>query len=160
MNKKLIIGYGNPQRQDDGASWNVIQKSATRFGLHLSNYNDDFYNLLGHNPDFFFCLQLTPEIIDILKDYNEIVFIDTCVGERRDHLEVMQIEAQSTFSTLTHHMSPQFLLSILFSTYHASPKTYLLTIAGSEFMYSEQLSEQTSLLCDQAVEWIIAWCTK
>ena len=33
LSKCLIVGYGNPDREDDGVAWHILQKLAQHYGL-------------------------------------------------------------------------------------------------------------------------------
>lgn len=157
MKHKLIIAYGNPDRQDDGAGWYVLQKTAHQLGFPISSYNDDFYSNLGRNPDFFFTLQLTPEMSDLIKDYDEVCFVDASVGKTSKDLEIQTLTPGYQFSPLSHHMSPQSLLDITRSVTNQCPISYLLTIPGKEFGFSDQLSDQARSASDAAISWLLDW---
>ncbi len=157
MAQKLIIAFGNPDRQDDGAGWYVLQHTAERLGRNIASYNDDFYSSLGSNPDFFFILQLIPELVDLINDYDEICFIDASVGSNSTDLAILELKPEYQFSPLSHHMSPQSLLDINLALNHSSPKSYLLTIPGKEFGFSGILSEQASNAATSAIEWLLKW---
>ncbi len=157
MKRKLIIAYGNPDRQDDGAGWYVLQGAAKRLGRSFSSYNDDFYSTLGNYPDFFFILQLIPELVDLIKDYEEVCFVDASVGSVSPELAILQLTPGYQFSPLSHHMSPQSLLDINLSINLSSPKSYLLTIPGKEFGFSNQLSVQAMIAVNSAIEWVEKW---
>jgi len=155
--RKLILAYGNPDRQDDGAGWYVLVKTANYFGHKFSDYNDDFYSKLGKNPDFFFTLQLTPELIDLIILYDEVSFIDASVGIDDSEMHIIRLIPGYQFSPLSHHLSPQSLLDISKSVHNTCPVSYLLTIPGSEFGFSNNLSQQARKASDTAVTWLIGW---
>lgn len=157
MKHKLIIAYGNPDRQDDGAGWYVLQKIAHLRNIPVTSYNDDFYELLGHNPDVFFTLQLTPELSDLVNAYDEVCFIDASVGSNNTQLDVRSLQAAHHLSPLSHHLSPETLLDITKSTYTKYPSAYLLTIPGKDFGFSDQLSSQALLAAEAAVKWLLDW---
>jgi hydrogenase maturation protease len=157
MKRKLIIAYGNPDRQDDGAGWYVLQQTAKHFGRNFVSYNDDFYSTLGNYPDFFFILQLIPELVDLIKDYDEVCFVDASVGSVSQELAIIPLTPGYQFSPLSHHMSPQSLLDINLSINLSSPKSYLLTVPGKEFGFSDQLSEQALIAVNSAIEWLKKW---
>ncbi len=157
MKRKLIIAYGNPDRQDDGAGWFVLQQTAQKSGSSISGYNDDFYANLGNNPDFFFSLQLTPEMSDLIKDYDEVCFVDASVGKTSNELEIQTLIPGYQFSPLSHHMSPQSLLDITKTVTNRCPVSYLLTIPGREFGFSNRLSDQAKSASDAAITWLLQW---
>jgi hydrogenase maturation protease len=157
MKRKLIIAYGNPDRQDDGAGWFILQKTAQKIGVAFSGYNDDFYVRLGDSPDFFFSLQLTPEMSDLIKNYDEVCFIDASVGTGSSELEILKLIPKYQFSPLSHHMSPQSLLDITKSMNDYCPISFLLTIPGKDFGFSNTLSSQALTASETAIDWLLDW---
>ncbi len=59
MKKILFIGYGNPDREDDGVAWHILREVALRFGLPVPDSYEDEFPLDGP-ADFSFYLQLAP----------------------------------------------------------------------------------------------------
>jgi hydrogenase maturation protease len=157
MKRKLIIAYGNPDRQDDGAGWFVLQKTAQKIGVEFSSYNDDFYARLGNNPDFFFSLQLTPEMSDFIKNYDQVCFIDASVGTGSSDLKISPLIPEYQFSPLSHHMSPQSLLDISKSMNDYCPDSFLLTIPGKDFGFINTLSKHALTASEAAINWLFEW---
>ena len=59
--KTLLLGWGNPDRQDDGAAWHILAEVARRSGLPLPDEEGESFAEPGAELDLFFTLQLTPE---------------------------------------------------------------------------------------------------
>ncbi len=154
----LIIGYGNPDRQDDGLAWHILARLAAHFNLPgMGPDTDDFFPI-GHNPDLLFTLQLTPELAETIARYERVGFIDAHTGQIAEDISVQEIKPEFRPSALTHHMTPQTLLSLVENVYHQKPEAVLISIRGYEFGFSRSLSDKASLLAQKAVEDIIAWC--
>ena len=63
MKRTLLIGYGNPDREDDGVAWHILRALSVKLGLPApDSYEDDFTQTA--QMDFAFYLQLTPEIAE------------------------------------------------------------------------------------------------
>jgi Ni,Fe-hydrogenase maturation factor len=60
MNKVLIIGYGNPDREDDGVAWHILQGVAERLGRTTLHVETGGLDQLGQSPDLLF-----PSLLDI-----------------------------------------------------------------------------------------------
>jgi Ni,Fe-hydrogenase maturation factor len=60
--KTLLIGYGNPDRQDDGVAWHILNGIASNIGLHPSPSWEDSLPSTSE-VDLRFELQLTPEML-------------------------------------------------------------------------------------------------
>lgn len=155
--KTLFIAYGNPDRQDDGAAWYILRALGHQFGLELTDTNADFYDLLGRNPDFFFTLQLIPEQVDLIVEYDRVCFLDAHVGDKEEDISFQPLQPNYEPSTLSHHMTPQFLLDIARDTHQRCPEAMLVSIKGFEFAFIPQLTNQTRSLADQAIPKLIDW---
>ena len=75
----LFIGYGNPDRQDDGVAWHILAGIANQLGLETSPSWED---PLPSSPEaeFAFYLQLTPELAEDLTSYDRVCFVDAHTG--------------------------------------------------------------------------------
>ncbi len=155
--RTLFLAYGNPDRQDDGAAWYVLQQLGKAFQRPEEDWNADFYEQLGNEPDLFFILQLTPELNELLIKYDQVCFIDTYMGDKFGKLQFIKIEPNFEPSTLSHHMTPQFLLDITRTKQGRSPNAVLLTIQGFEFQFVQGLSEKTQILAGEAIQEAIRW---
>ena len=62
--KTLLLGWGNPDRQDDGAAWHVLEEVARRSGLPVPEEDGESFGPLGNELDLLFTLQLTPELAE------------------------------------------------------------------------------------------------
>lgn len=158
MEKKvLFIAYGNPDREDDGVAWHVLKGLAKYFGIYNIDWNDDFYSRLGTNPDFFFILQLTPELQDLIINYEYVCFIDAHLGAEFKDVELKKLKPKFEPSTLSHHMTPQFLMDITRASFNTCPEAVLLTIRGFEFQFKQQLTAMCQKLAEKAINLGVVW---
>jgi hydrogenase maturation protease len=155
--KTLFIAYGNPDRQDDGVAWYLLQKLAAHFGQELIDTNADYYDMLGRNPDFFFTLQLIPEQVDLIVEYDRVCFLDAHMDDQEGDISFQTLAPHYEPSTLSHHMTPQFLLDIALDTHERWPNALLVSIKGHEFAFVPELTNQTRELADQALPRLLDW---
>lgn len=154
--KLLIIGYGNPDREDDGVAWHILRALAVRSGLAApESYEDEF----PESPvfDFAFYLQLTPEMAEDIKEYEHVCFVDAHTGNIPEPVRLVNVESEFQHSPFTHHLTPQSLLSMCETLYGIRPDAILLSVLGHQFLFSRQLSRETSELVPQAVDLIWDW---
>ncbi len=153
----LIVGYGNPDRQDDGLAWHILAKLARFYNIEgIDPGSDDFFPV-GNNPDLLFTLQLTPELAKTLASYERVCFIDAHTGEIAEDIALQVIMPAYQSSPLTHHMTPQTLLSLVVTLYDRKPEAILISVRGFEFGFARALSEKASQLAQAAFEKIVAW---
>lgn len=156
MKKILLLGYGNPDREDDGVAWHILRALAVKMGLPApDSYEDDFPE--NTHVDFAFYLQLTPEMAEDISGYEYVCFVDAHTGNIPEEVRIIDVESDFQKSPFTHHLTPQSLLSICETLYNTKPESALLSVRGYRFLFSRVLSEPTSALVTEAVELVWAW---
>ena len=156
MKKLLILGYGNPDRQDDGVAWHVLRAITCRLGYPTPvSYVDEFPECA--QIGFEFHLQLTPEMAEDIHAYEYVCFLDAHTGNIPEPVRLIPVESEFQASPFTHHLTPQSLLSICDTLYGNKPEATLLSVRGYHFDLSQQLSEETAELVPQAAELIWEW---
>ena len=156
MKKVLLIGYGNPDREDDGVAWHILQAISLKLGLDApQSYEDEFPE--SEEIDFAFYLQLTPEMAEDISEYEYVCFIDAHTGSIPEPVLLIGVESEFQHSPFTHHLTPQSLLSMCETIYQKKPDAALLSVLGHRFLFSRQLSEDTATLVPQAVNVIWNW---
>lgn len=152
----LFIGYGNPDRQDDGVAWHVLSKIANRLGLETSPlWEDPLPSTLG--TEFAFHLQLTPEMAEDVSAYDRVCFIDAHTGNIPKNVQMAPISPEYQTSPFTHHLTPEMLLSMCTSLYNKTPEAILISARGYEFGFETELSPFTAALVNEAVERALGW---
>jgi hydrogenase maturation protease len=152
----LLIGYGNPDREDDGVAWHILRALTVKMGLPApSSYEDEFPQ--DAQVDFAFYLQLTPEMADDIAAYQYICFVDAHTGNIPEQVRLIDVESDFQRSPFTHHLTPQSLISICETLYGNKPDAALLSVRGYQFLFSRQLSEETQALVPEAVDLIWEW---
>ena len=152
----LFIGYGNPDRQDDGVAWHVLAGIATQLGMESSASWED---PLPSTPeaDFAFYLQLTPELAEDLTAYDRVCFVDAHTGKIPQNVQVVDIAPEYQTSPFTHHLTPEMLLSMCTSMYNHTPEAILISVRGYKFGFETELSPFTESLVIEAVERSMGW---
>lgn len=156
MKKVLIIGYGNPDREDDGVAWHILRALTAKIGLPSpESYEDEFPE--SALIDFAFHLQLTPEMAEDISAYEYVCFVDAHTGNIPELVRMIEVESEFQRSPFTHHLTPQSLLSMCETLYGKKPEAALLSVLGHRFLFTRQLSEETAALVFEAVDLIWDW---
>lgn len=156
MKKLLLIGYGNPDREDDGVAWHILRALAIKLGMDaLQSYEDEFPE--SALIDFAFYLQLTPEMAEDISEYECVCFIDAHTGNIPEPVRLVDVESEFQRSPFTHHLTPQSLLSMCETLYGKKPDAALLSVLGHRFLFSRELSGETAALVPQAVDLVWDW---
>lgn len=156
MKKLLIVGYGNPDREDDGVAWHILRDLTIKLGLvPPASYEDEFPE--ADLIDFEFQLQLTPEMAEDIASYPYICFIDAHTGNIPEPIRLIDVKREFQNSPFTHHLTPQSLMSMCETIYSKRPEAALLSVLGHRFLFTRELSQETAALVPQAVELIWSW---
>ncbi len=152
----MIIGYGNPDREDDGIAWHILRALTIKLGLPApDSYEDEFPQ--NTQVDFAFYLQLTPEMAEEIASYEYVCFIDAHTGSVPEPVRLIDVESEFQRSPFTHHLTPQSLLSLCETIYKMKPDSALLSVLGHRFLFSRELSEETQALVPEAVDLVWGW---
>jgi hydrogenase maturation protease len=152
MNKKiLLLGYGNPDRGDDGAAWHILNQLFLDRNMPDTDLFTSDLIPLTENIDVWFNFQLLPEYTETISEYQKMVFIDAHTGEITEDLNFHKLAPAYTNSPFTHHMTPSSLLSIAESITGKYPESWMLSVRGYEFEFNCSLSPRTKELCSQAI---------
>lgn len=157
MDKTLIIGYGNPDREDDGVAWHILQGVAEHLGRTALDVETGGLDQLGQSPDLLFVLQLTPDLAELIANYNYVCFIDAHTGDYPEDLRLDFIAAGYQTSPFTHHMTPETCLKLAETLFGHKPQAIVVSVRGHQFGFSHTLSNQTALLAKEAIEQITSW---
>ena len=156
MRKLLILGYGNPDREDDGVAWHVLRGLTIKLGLvPPESYEDEFPESNVIVLDF--QLQLTPEMAEEVARYPYVCFIDAHTGSIPEPVRLIAVESEFQNSPFTHHLTPQSLMSMCETIYGKQPDAALLSVLGHRFLFTRELSVETAELVPQAVRLIWEW---
>lgn len=152
----MILGYGNPDREDDGVAWHILRALTIKFGLiPPESYEDEFPQ--SDVIDFDFQLQLTPEMAEDIASYRYVCFIDAHTGNIPEPVRLIAVESEFQNSPFTHHLTPQSLMSMCETIYGRKPDAALLSVLGHRFLFTRELSQETAALVPQAMELIWEW---
>ncbi len=155
--KTLIIGYGNPDRQDDGVAWHVLRGIAAHFGIEQPG--EEFPDICDPTGKLYlrYLLQLVPELAEDIAGFAKVCFIDAHTADNPEEIRAIKLEPRYRSSPFTHHLTPESLLEISQTIYHACPKALLVSIKGYQFEFSNTLSERAAALVPEAVQTILKW---
>jgi hydrogenase maturation protease len=156
LNQTLVLGYGNPDRQDDGVAWHVLHALAIKLDLPApDSYEEEFPP--NDRLDFCFTLQLTPEMAEDIAAYKRVCFVDAHTGSIAAQVQMVLVLSQFQNSPFTHHLTAQTLLSMCQSLYGKAPQAALLSVRGYQFEFECGLSAETAALVPEAIEMILEW---
>lgn len=156
----LVIGYGNPDRQDDGVGWHILKYLAERIGHAIPDDPGASIEIENDIVDLLFTLQIYPELAETISNYQRICFVDAHTSDIPAEISWVELNPEYEKSPLTHHMSPKTVLSIAAMIYDHKPEAILVSVRGYDFQFERSLSLKTEFLTNQAANRIWEWITQ
>lgn len=153
----VIIGIGNPDRQDDGVAWHILRGLAGRLGSAVFETLDGDLCQVEPSPVLVCMLQLVPEMAEPLSCFGRVCFVDAHTGAYAEEMRFAELQPDYQGSPFTHHLTPQSCLALAATLHGRAPQAVVCSVRGYEFGFAHSLSERTSALADQAIERICAW---
>ena len=108
--RTLVIGYGNPSRQDDGVGLAVVNGLRARAGRTLLEEGEDGFDELGQALDTLFLQQLSPELAETLADYDHLVLVDAHLGGSPGLVHRTELDPRAEAAIVSHHFRPGTML--------------------------------------------------
>jgi hydrogenase maturation protease len=143
-----IIGYGNPQRKDDGIGPYVIEQLCRDLGR-------------GTEIGLRSLHQLDPVLAEELQEAQRLVLVDATVEPLERGLRWTRIRPQRELSPCgMHHLKPSVFAGLLESLYQRSPRIWLVSVQGNDFGFGEGLSLEAQEKAERASSEIVQFCLR
>lgn len=155
MDRILVIGYGNPDRADDGVALYIVNALLRLLGRRELGEGETGLEGLGADIDVIFLSQLAPEILEPCSGYDQIVFVDAHVGDKIADLDWEELESDESVPALSHQIGPEVFLAFIDALYDRRPRGFLVSVRGHEFDFHRGLSPATEALVGPAVKKIL-----
>ena len=144
MEKTLIIGYGNRDREDDGAGWHMLNHIANKLNLVTPELPGDIAVSADGHLKLLYLFQLLPEMAEDLSEFERVIFMDAHNSDQLPEIILEPFSAKSTHSAFTHHLPPEELLAITQTIGKHVPEAWLASVHGHSFRFTRELSNQTT----------------
>lgn len=142
---RLIIGYGNTLRCDDGVGCYAAQMIAEQ---------GEFEGVMVLQRQ-----QLTVELVELISRASQVIFIDACVGEPAGTIRVAPVKPSESDAIFTHTVTPAALLTGSLLLYGTAPQATLFTVCADSFAFAERLSQPVARVLPELVARVIAEIT-
>ncbi|MBN2552645.1 MAG: hydrogenase maturation protease [Spirochaetales bacterium] len=134
----LIVGYGNPGRQDDGLGPEIVQE-LERLRLPGLALEADYQLSIEHAAD--------------LQQADRVIFVDAAVSGP-EPFELKRLEASRSIEFTSHTLAPEAVLAICRDTYQRAPEALLIAVRGYSFEFAEGLTDMARHNKGKALEFI------
>jgi hydrogenase maturation protease len=140
MARVTIIGYGNQLRGDDGLGWYAASALAgkarrdRRAGRLIAGIPVADLKVMALQ-------QLAPELAEEIACSELVIFIDASCRHPPGQWDREVVKPRGMPRTVTHHLTPSYLLAFAGALYGKCPqRAFLLSAGGESFGYEEGLS--------------------
>ena len=131
----LVLGFGNPGRQDDGLGPAAAQAI-------------EQWQLPGVNVEANYLLNI--EDAAAAAEYDQVLFIDAA-AKGPEPFEMRPVEPASSMAFTSHIVPPEAILAICKQCYDCAPEAWLVAIRGYEFELIEELTDRAKTNLQQAL---------
>jgi hydrogenase maturation protease len=133
----LVIGYGNPLREDDGAGWRAAELLEER--------------LAPDAAEIIQCHQLTPELADRLGQAWVVVFLDAACDQEPGVVSAAPVQPEEA-GAWSHQLSPGQLLTLTKQLTGRAPPAFLIRGGALRMGLGEKLTESGERAAVQMAE--------
>jgi hydrogenase maturation protease len=152
MARNLVIGYGNPSRNDDGVGLAVVNQLRQRLGLRaldeitdgLDELGEELTGGPGSRLDTLFLQQLTPELAETVASYDRLILVDAHAGAYPNLVHTCELLPRHDPAMVSHILKPEHLLALARQHYGKAPRAELFSVRGFDFDFGETLSPRTA----------------
>jgi hydrogenase maturation protease len=127
--RDLVIGLGNPLRQDDGVAWQLLQELEA-----------DPDNPQAAQATLRICRQLLPELAAELPLQGRVLFVDAWLQPEGQEPRLEALAPDPAGVADPHQLTPAGLLALGEQLFAAHPAAAILLVPGSAFGHGEGLS--------------------
>jgi hydrogenase maturation protease len=154
MPQTLIIGYGNPDRGDDGAALHVVNRLRAHLGQPPITEDDGGLADLGRDTAIF-VPQLVPELAVDAAAYDYIIMVDAHATQEPRPVVYVRLQPEYQVPALNHHLSPAMFFWLVQAGSERSRVAFLVSLRGHCFEQRRGLSAATAALVDLAAEKVL-----
>ncbi len=131
----FVLALGNPLRGDDGVG-PVIAR--------------ELVEALGDEAEVVESHEVLPEHAELLARAEAAVFLDASVAGQPGEVRAGVLVARAPRPAVLHALTPEELVGMARAAFGAAPPAILVTVAGKEFGFVEQLSPEVEAAVPEA----------
>lgn len=142
----IIIGYGNPGRQDDGLGPSCVNQLTEQLP------EEDLLQLKLQSN-----YQLTVEDAYDIFEFDQVIFVDASLNAQAP-FSFTKITETNDSGLGSHSLTPNAVIRLCETLYGKTPKAFILAIKGYEFdQFDEHLSSQANTNMLAAVQFLMTF---
>lgn len=139
--KILLIGFGNPAREDDGIG-PAVAGEIEKLEIEGLSVDSDY--------------QLTIEDAAFVAEHDSVVFVDASV-EGGEPFTFSRLSPKRSDSFSSHSVTPEAVMGLAHDLFNAKTEGYLLGVKGYSFdMFTEKITPRARENKRKAVEFLVS----
>ena len=132
----LVLGFGNPAREDDGIGLAIVEGIKNQDVTVESNY------------------QLTVEDSSTIAEHDVVIFVDASI-DSAEPFAFCRVQPRRNESFSTHSILPPDVLGMAHDMFGSKAEGYMLSVRGYSFrMFTEEMSASARANVDDAVRFL------
>ncbi len=136
----LLIGFGNPAREDDGIG-PAVAGEIEKLEIEGLSVDSDY--------------QLTIEDAAFVAEHDSVVFVDASV-EDVEPFTFSRLSPKRSDSFSSHSVTPETVMGLAYDLFNAKTEGYLLGVRGYSFnMFNEKITPMALENKRKAVEFLV-----
>ena len=136
----LLIGFGNPAREDDGLG-PAVAEEIEKLEIEGLRVDSDY--------------QLSIEDASFVAEHDSVVFVDASL-EGGEPFTFSRLSPKRSDSFSSHSVNPETVMGIAYELFNAKTEGYLLGIRGYSFdMFTEKITPRALENKRKAVEFLV-----
>lgn len=140
-----VIGFGNPQRRDDGIGPYILSRLDAAFARTKAVRTIS-------------CRQLVPELVEEIEMVDLLLLVDASAAQVANGWEWREVEPDlGQWHFVTHQLTPSFFLGLADALYKRHPMTWLISVQGEDFDLGEGLSPAATARAVRAADEIVGF---
>lgn len=140
----LVIGYGNPHRQDDRAGHLVAE---TIRGWAAREHRSHIHVITAY--------QLDLDMVEEISAADVVYFSDAHVLSYSDEIVITPVYAEKEQGFTTHLITPSGLFALCQELYNHMPRGTLVSVPGEWFDMGDETSPRTAEKAAQAATFVM-----
>lgn len=155
----LILGYGNPSRQDDGVGHYIVNALNRHWGLPAVGLlgepvGQETAQVGPHRVTTLWLQQLDMGLAEEVAGVDRALFVDAHVDE--EALVIKAVGGGTHFGVTSHVLTPDTVVELAESCFGHRPQAWRVSLRGERWNFGAGLSPELAARADALVEQLLA----
>ncbi|HZW04665.1 MAG TPA: hypothetical protein VFF68_12105 [Anaerolineaceae bacterium] len=160
FSKVLLIGYGDPEREDRGIAWHIFLNLARCLNRTIPVEPREGFYSSGFPADMIFVPHLVPSLAERLVDYERACFITAHTEPEKEAIVWKELSPETAVVADPPVIDPGICIATTFDLFGHAPEAVYLSVRAFSSGRSRSLSLPASRLLPEITEQLLGWLAK